>query len=346
MPSDTMEAILVDKFVKTFAELTPREVPRPQPKAGEVEVPISHAALTHVDMLYALGKHQNNRRHMVDTSSATNSPAPSPPPPPPLFPPGTRVFGSSLGSYAESICVPTTSIRRVPSHWTPAEACAVGAWGAISYGALIDAGKLAKGQAVLVLGATGGLGVMAVQIAQAVGASVVVAVGGGEASEKGRMMKTLLRADYVVDCEDCGWEGRVRGWTRDREGVDLVVDAVGAVENGIACLRYRGRLVIVGFAARGGRMEERFGEDGRRCPHRTTAAWEGFMSLVDAGKIRPVIFRDRTYRGLGELPVALDDLHSRRVWGRAVLEVPSPPEREEKKEVVNKRLVGQGLSRL
>lgn len=68
-------------------------------------------------------------------------------------------------------------------------------------------------------------------------------------------MITEIGADGVVDYNEKDWEEKVRAMTADGEGVDVVYDGIGAVTSGIKCLRYRGRLVIVGFAARGGKME-------------------------------------------------------------------------------------------
>ena len=168
------------------------------------------------------------------------------------FPPGTRVFGGGLGAFAEEICVSADAVRRVPVQWTNAQACAVGASGAVSYGALMGVMRLRERESVLVLGASGGLCVMAVQIAKAAGARVIAVVGG---EEKGRVVEGL-GADVVVDYRENGWEERVRQATSGALGVDVVYDAIGAVESGIKCLKYRGRLVIVGFAARGGKMEK------------------------------------------------------------------------------------------
>jgi len=121
----------------------------------------------------------------------------------------------------------------------------------VSYGALISVAQLKAGETVLVLGASGGLGVMAVQIAKAVGARVIAVVGG---EEKAEIVKRV-GADEVVDYGVEGWEARVKALGNGGEGVDVVYDGIGAVESGIRCLRYRGRLVVVGFAARGGKME-------------------------------------------------------------------------------------------
>lgn len=174
-------------------------------------------------------------------SSPSNSP----------FKTGSRVFGGGLGAYAEEIWVTEEAVRHVPEQWTNAAACAVGASGAVSYGALLDVCQVKAGETVLVLGASGGLGVMAVQIAKAVGAKVIAVVGD---EEKAAMVKDI-GADAVVDYHNKNWEDIVRKLTKDGEGVDVVYDGIGAVESGIKCLKYRGRLVMVGFAARNGNME-------------------------------------------------------------------------------------------
>lgn len=172
-------------------------------------------------------------------------------PPGSSFKPGTRVFGGGLGSCAEEICVDEASVQRIPQQWSNADACAVGASGAVSYGALVGVANVRKGETVLVLGASGGLGVMAVQIARALGARVIAVVGNAEKADVLRK----IGADEVVDYHDDRWEDKVKDLTPGKQGVEVVYDGIGAVESGIKCLKYRGRLVIVGFAARGGKME-------------------------------------------------------------------------------------------
>ena len=191
-------------------------------------VKITHAAVTHVDMLYAQGLHQNNRRHVkppfiLGTEYAgivTSSPPSS------QFKPGTRVFGGGLGSFAETICVDEVGMRKVPEQWSNAEACAVGASGAVGWGSLLEVAKLKKGETVLILGASGGLGVMAVQIAKTVGARVIAVVG---SDDKENIIREV-GADEVVSYREEGWEETVRSKTEDGQGVHVVYDAIGAGE--------------------------------------------------------------------------------------------------------------------
>lgn len=218
-----------------------------------MHIRITHAAVTHVDLLYAQDLHQNNKRHVQPpfilgtefSGIVTAAPSTS------AFKPGARVFGSGLGSFAEEICVEEASVRHVPNQWTNAEACAVGASGAVSFGALVGITQVKAGETVLVLGASGGLGVLAIQIAKALGAKVVAVVGD---AEKGEMARRI-GADAVVNYHDAKWEEQVIDLTHEKQGVEVVFDAIGAVESGLKCMKYRGRLVVVGFAARGGKME-------------------------------------------------------------------------------------------
>ncbi|ORY19701.1 zeta-crystallin [Clohesyomyces aquaticus] len=321
-----MKAILIDAFVSNLSDLRPQNTkPPPRKSENDVEIRITHAALSHVDMLYAQGLHQNNRRHVVPPFILGTEFAG-------IDESGRRVFGGGLGSFAETIRVDSSSTRLVPNHWTNAEACAVGASGAVSYGALISVANLKAGETVLILGASGGLGVMAIQIAKAIGVKVIAVVGD---EEKGEMVRGI-GADEVVDYRREGWEERVMRLTEGEEGVDVVYDGVGAVESGIKCLKYRGRLVVVGFAGRGGDIEKvranrvllksvavygyRFGEDGRRFPERTKQVWDGFMKMVDQGKIKPVIYKKK-YEGLRDVSEALLDLKERRTWGRAIVTI-------------------------
>ena len=65
---------------------------------------------------------------------------------------------------------------------------------------------------------------------------------------------------------------------------------------------------------------QRFGEDGRYDPQRTVDVWNGFMTMVEAGTIKPVIYREE-YRGLEAVRGALNDLMTHKVWGRAILRI-------------------------
>jgi hypothetical protein len=73
--------------------------------------------------------------------------------------------------------------------------------------------------------------------------------------------------------------------------------------------------------------KQRFGEDGRHDPRRTKDVWDGFMSMVDNGKIEPVIYKEE-YRGLEAVPKALGDAKDHKAWGRAIVRIDDNAEHE------------------
>ena len=350
-----MKAIHIDRYVKTYSELRVTEVPSPIPKRDQVLVNITHTALNHVDLLYARGVHQNNHIGLVKppfvlglefagvvASAPENS----------RFKPGDQVWGGSVGGFAEQIAVPPSALQRLPTGWTLHDVAGLGAGTApVSYGALVRIAEVKPGQIVLVHAAAGGLGVVAVQIAHALGAKVIGTVGSEAKAEVVRKLGTL----GVVRYDQEGWEKEVLKLTNN-VGVDSVYDTVGLVEKSIRCLKFGGNIVIAGFAGLGGKMEtlamnrvllkgvrllgyvsaqihaafhlltafQRFGETGRRNPKENEEVWRGMNEMLESGKIKPVIYG--TYSGLESVPGALDDLVSRKVWGKVVVEIqPRPP---------------------
>jgi NADPH:quinone reductase-like Zn-dependent oxidoreductase len=248
---------------------------------------------------------------------------------------GDKVYGATFGAYAEYVVIDmrkgTGAVRKVPNGWTLAEACSVGASGATSLGCFLRAGPIKEGKWVLVTGATGGLGTMAVQIAKRMGAKVVALV--GKEKQKESMLKDI-GVDQCVRYDQANWEEKVKEVTGG--GVDLVYDAVGMVESSLKCCDYGGRVVIVGFAGRGGDIEKvrmnrillksaavlgyRFGEHGRRFPNEVVEIWRDFDAMVEEGGIKAVVY-DQQYLGLDSAPRALNDLADHKVWGRAVVQV-------------------------
>jgi len=130
----------------------------------------------------ARGKHQNNRSlvrppftlGLEFAGTVISAPSNS------TFAPGENVFGGGLGSYAEQIAINESSLHRMPKDWSFADAASLSATAPVSYGALIMRCKIKKGETVLIHAAAGGLGLMAVQIAKAVGARVIATAGSNQ----------------------------------------------------------------------------------------------------------------------------------------------------------------------
>ncbi|CZT09682.1 related to quinone reductase [Rhynchosporium graminicola] len=312
-----MKAILIAKFVETVKEVKISEVPTPEPKDDEVLIRIAAAGVNFVDLLYARGKHQNNRSLITPpfilglefAGTVISSPCISGTPSSPSLKVGTRVFGGSLGSYASHIICKPSSLLHIPEKWTFTQAASLAATAPVSYGALILRGRLQKGETVLIHAAAGGLGLMAVQIAKAVGARVIATASTTQKLEVARGLS----------------EGK---------GVHVVFDPVGLVGQSLNCLRQRGRILLVGFVGREGDLESvamnrvllrqaqiigyRYDETDRIDPAETARIWQELKALWESGKLKPSVYK-KEYRGLESVVHAMKDLESRKVWGKAVI---------------------------
>jgi NADPH2:quinone reductase len=121
----------------------------------------------------------------------------------------------------------------------------------VSYGGLLLRGQLKNGETVLIHAAAGGLGLMAVQIAKAVGARVIATAGSKEKLEVAKR----FGADDVVSYDDTDWWKQVLTLTNG-EGVDVVYDSVGLVDKSLKCLKHKGRVLVIGFAGTEGAIEK------------------------------------------------------------------------------------------
>jgi len=250
-----MKAIAISSFVKDIADLRVSEVPSPRRQPDQVLIDVTHSALNHVDLLYARGRHQNNHIGLVRPPFVLGlefAGIVAEAPPDSGFNIGDEVWGAAVGGFAEQIAVPVKGLQRLPHGWTLAEAAALGAATApVSYAALVSVADIKPGQVVLVHAAAGGLGVVAVQIAHALGAQVIGTVGSEEKAEVVKRLGVL----GVVRYDREGWEKEVLKLT-DNVGVDAVYDTVGLVEKSIRCTKFGGSIVIAGFAGLGGKMEK------------------------------------------------------------------------------------------
>ncbi|KIV89351.1 hypothetical protein PV10_08926 [Exophiala mesophila] len=334
-----MKAIHLREFVKSNSDLAVIDIPDPIPSSTDAVVTITHSALNHVDLLYARGLHQNNHIGLVKppfTLGLEFAGIVKSAPPQSGFKAGDKVWGSSVGCFAEQIAVPAKNLQRLPAGWSLRDAAGLGAGTVpVSYGALVRVGGLKKGQVVLVHAAAGGLGVAAVQIAKAIGAKVIGTVGSEEKAVPIRKLGIL----GVVRYDQEGWEKEVLKLT-DGVGVDSIYDTVGLVSKSLRCLKFGGNIVIAGFAGLGGKMETlamnrvllrgakllgyRYGETGRRHPEENELIWRELNELLATGNIQPVIYG--SYSGLESIPAALDDLAARKVYGKAVIEIQPEPQ--------------------
>jgi NADPH:quinone reductase len=162
---------------------------------------------------------------------------------------GERVsaFGV-LGGYAERVAVPVGNVVRSPAELDDAQAVSLLVNYNTMYFALARRAPMRPGDTVLVLGAAGGVGTAAIQIAKAMGASQVIAVTHREGATD---YVASLGADVVLPLTD-GWAERVHEHTHG-QGVDIVIDPIGGptFDDAIRVLAIDGKLLVIGFAAGG-----------------------------------------------------------------------------------------------
>jgi NADPH:quinone reductase-like Zn-dependent oxidoreductase len=237
------------------------------------------------------------------------------------FQPGDVLFGTCEGSFAEYACVREDRAAHKPANLTFEQAAAVPISGQTALQGLRDVGKVRPGQRVLVIGAAGGVGSFAVQLAKAFGAEVT-----GVCSTTKVELVRSIGADEVIDYTRDDFTAMGRRW-------DLILDTAG--NRPLARLRRaltaKGTLVIIG--GDGGRwlggldrglravLLSPFVGQRLRVPISTEHArdLEALRDLIEAGKVTPVL--DRTYP-LPEAPEAIRYLEQGHPRGKVVVTVP------------------------
>jgi NADPH2:quinone reductase len=159
---------------------------------------------------------------------------------------GDRVFGSTMvGAFAEEVVVPVTSLMRIPTGVEARHAAAFGVAHGTAYHVLRSVARLQRGEALVVLGAGGGVGLAAVQLGAVLGASVTAVA---SSAEKLELVKAN-GAGALIDHK----AGDLRQALRKAlpGGADVVVDPVGGdlSEPALRSLRWGGRFVTVGYAS-------------------------------------------------------------------------------------------------
>ena len=239
------------------------------------------------------------------------------------FSPGDEVVGVASGSFAEYAVAEESKMTLRPDEVPVPEAAALPISGSTAHQAVVTHGRVDTGDHVLILGASGGVGSYAVQIAKARGATVT-----GVASGPKLDMVRSLGADHVIDYRT---SDPVDGTRR----YDVILDIGGRTP--LSKLRRAltddGALVIVG--GEGG--DSLTGGIGRQLRAAALSPFvsqrltffiasedhrhlDDLLTLVSAGAVRPRI--DRTYR-LTQVPDALADLAAGRIAGKAVIEIPT-----------------------
>ena len=304
------------------------ELPDPAPKAGEVLVEIRAASLNFPDLLIVQNKYQIK--------------------PPLPFVPGSEFAGvvqavgdgvshlqvgqnvaclSGTGGFATHTIATAARCIPLPDGFGHVDAAAFIMTYATSYHALLDRGQLQPGETVLVLGAAGGVGTAAIQIAKAKGARVIAAASTDEKCD----VCLKLGADAVINYSVEDLRDAAKSLT-DGRGPDVIYDPVGGAlaEPAFRSIAWRGRYLVVGFASgpipslplnlpllKGASVVGVFwGEFAKREPQANASMMGTLLQWYAQGKIRPAI--DRTMP-MSQLPAAFAHMGARAVIGKLVL---------------------------
>ncbi|KAI1137282.1 NAD(P)-binding protein [Hypoxylon sp. FL0543] len=334
-----MRGIQVSQYVKGPKELKVTEIPDPTPRPDQYLIEVRAAATNFFDILQIQGKYQLQPPFPwiagVEFSGIVLA-TPANSSKPPKYPVGSRVFGASQGAYATKVCAAEHELMPVPEGWTFADAAGLFITAPTSYGALVQRAGVRAGDWVLVHAAAGGVGLAAVQVAKAFGATVVATAG----SPRKLQVARQFGADHVVDYRDPGWPEAVKKLTPKGRGVDIVYDPVGVVDKSTKCIAWNGRILVVGFAA--GQIEKvamnkvllknislvgiHWGAYARFERETIPVVWQGIGKLIEQGKFRGTVFTDKEFVGLESIPDALLALGGRETWGKVVVKIPQSGE--------------------
>ena len=303
-------------------------LPTPEPKAGQVLVAIQAASLNFPDLLIVQNKYQHK---------------PALP-----FVPGSEYAGvieavgegvkhlqvgqsvaclSGTGGFATHTIAPAALCMPLPPGFSAVDGAAFIMIYATSHHALVDRAQLKAGETVLVLGAAGGVGTAAIQIAKTMGARVIAAA----STDEKCALCTSIGADATINYSQGNLRDAIKAAT-DGKGPDVIYDPVGGdfAEPAFRSIAWRGRYLVVGFASgpipslplnlallKGASIVGVFwGDFARREPRANAAMMAQLGQWYAEGKVKPVI--DRTMP-MAQLKAAYAHMGSRGVMGKLVM---------------------------
>jgi NADPH:quinone reductase len=241
-----MKAVLCTQFGPPDL-LEYRDVPSPVAGPGEVVVSVKAASVNFPDVLIIDNKYQFKPALPFSPGSELAGVVKSVGNEVDSLRPGDRVMAFTIhGAFAEEVKVEARRAMPLPRDMDFETAAALLlTYGTMDHG-LRDRGQLRAGETVLVLGASGGIGIASIEIAKALGARVIAAA----SSDEKLAVCRAHGADDVIDYSAEDFRERLKALT-DGRGVDVIVDPVGGAytEPALRSIAWRGRLLVVGFAA-------------------------------------------------------------------------------------------------
>ena len=310
------------------------DMPKPAPKSGEVLLEVHAVSVNFVDLVMMSGSYQFKPalpfipgKLPVGVVAAVGDGVTK-------FKPGDRaLLMAESGGFAEFAVMPENQCIKLPAALPFTEAASMALVYDTAYFALKDRGRIQPGDTVLVLGATGGVGLAAIQLAKAFGAKVLAAV----ASKDKEDIVRAAGADAIVDLSVPDLHESLRAQVfalTDKKGVDIIVDMLGGdiFDAAVRALAWCGRLIVIGFAS--GRIPSlkmnyvlvknievsgmQISDYRKRRPSDMQAAFAEIYALHAAGKLKPLPTKAYPIEQFAE---AMRDIKDRKVRGWIVLTI-------------------------
>lgn len=293
-----MKALVCHQLTEDFSGIEVQDVPAPEPGRGEVRVKVRAASINFPDILITQGKYQLKLEPPftpgMDIAGEVDALGPGVS----GFDVGDAVAGGArFGGFAEYAIVQAAGLQAKPDAMSFSEAAAYPAAYLTAYVALVRRGRLQAGETLLVHGASGGVGLAAVDVGKLLGATVIAT----SASDAKLDEVVAYGADYAVNVSQ-GFRTRVKALTGGR-GADVIYDPVGGdvFDESVRCIAFDGRLLVIGFTS--GRIATvatnmplikgfsvvgvRAGEYGRQFPERGAENLKQIWDWARDGKTRP-----------------------------------------------------------
>jgi len=322
-----MRALVCHELSDDLSGVDLRDAAMPEPGQGEVRIRLRAVSVNFPDILLTQGKYQLKLEppftpgmDMAGEIDALGEGVKG-------FKIGDAVAGGArFGGFAEYAVVKVEGLQHKPENMSFSEAAAYPAAYLTAYVSLVRRGNLKAGDTLLVHGASGGVGLAAVDVGKLLGATVIAT----SASDAKLDQVVAYGADYALNVTQ-GFKDRVKALTAGR-GADVIYDPVGGdvFDESVRCIAFDGRLLVIGFTS--GRIATvptnmplikgfsvvgvRAGEYGRQFPERGAENIKQIWDWAREGKTRPHVH--------AEVPLdkALDGfrmLMNREVVGKVIV---------------------------
>ncbi|PCI82185.1 MAG: NADPH:quinone oxidoreductase [SAR86 cluster bacterium] len=243
---------------------------------------------------------------------------------------GDRVMATpGIGGLAEQVAVKADGLRKIPDSMDFKTAAGFAMIYTTSYYALKQRAQLRRGETLLVLGASGGVGLAAVELGKLMGAKVIAAASSDEKLD----FVNRLNPDALLNYADGELKERVKELT-DGKGADVIYDPVGGdlFDQSCRCINWNGRLLVVGFAS--GRIPEYkanlallkgssmvgvfLGRFRKEEPAEYEKNFAELLEMYNAGKLKPIVTESFA---MTDFVDAFNVFTERKVMGKVTLEI-------------------------